>query len=332
MKIPIPRRRGDAWRIEFMFNGSRHSSTHDTEKEAKEWAARKILDLKDDSKRIEAGGLPNHTFLELLQVYAKDVSPTKKGKDIELIRINHFIKQNPRLVAMRLEKITAKDLIDWRNKRERTVSKSTTRRDMNLLSSILSYAVKELYWLSVNPMFAVSKPKSSIPRHRRISDDEINLILAECGYMWGDPLLTQRHHVAWCFLFAISTGMRRGEILDMMWKDVHAMYVHLPETKSNKPRDVPFINAAHDLLQLVRGLDSEKVIPISPDSLTFHDTRHEAATRMAQFLPIQDLAKVLGHTNTQMLMTTYYNPTAIEIAERMRLAQSNQAALCRPVV
>ena len=54
--------------------------------------------------------------------------------------------------------------------------------------------------------------------------------------------------------------------------------------------------------------------------MTFHDSRHEATTRIAQLLPIQDLSKVTGHKDLKMLMR-YYNPTVSEIAERMRQAQ-----------
>jgi len=33
MKLPKPRKRGDAYRIEIMFDGKRYSATRDTEKE-----------------------------------------------------------------------------------------------------------------------------------------------------------------------------------------------------------------------------------------------------------------------------------------------------------
>ena len=47
--------------------------------------------------------------------------------------------------------------------------------------------------------------------------------------------------------------------------------------------------------------------------LTFHDTRHEAITRLAKKLHPLDLARMTGHTNLQELMT-YYNESAADVA------------------
>ena len=48
--------------------------------------------------------------------------------------------------------------------------------------------------------------------------------------------------------------------------------------------------------------------------LTFHDTRHEATTRLAKKLHVLDLARVTGHSNINELMT-YYNKDARELAD-----------------
>lgn len=50
--------------------------------------------------------------------------------------------------------------------------------------------------------------------------------------------------------------------------------------------------------------------------LRFHDTRHEACTRLARKLDVLDLAKMIGHRDPRSLMI-YYNPTASEIAKRL---------------
>lgn len=52
------------------------------------------------------------------------------------------------------------------------------------------------------------------------------------------------------------------------------------------------------------------------DNLTFHDTRHEALTRLARKLNVLDLASMVGHRDPRSLMI-YYNPTPTEIAERL---------------
>jgi len=50
--------------------------------------------------------------------------------------------------------------------------------------------------------------------------------------------------------------------------------------------------------------------------LTFHDTRHEALTRLARKLEVLDLAQMVGHRDPRSLMI-YYNATASEIAGRL---------------
>ena len=52
--------------------------------------------------------------------------------------------------------------------------------------------------------------------------------------------------------------------------------------------------------------------------LHFHDTRHEAITRMshAKIYDTQTLARIVGHRNLNQLLD-YYNPTIEELVARM---------------
>ncbi len=333
MKIPKPQKRGSSWRIEFMLNGSRHSATFDTPIEAKEWAAREIIRLKDEAKRLALGELPKHTLKELCELYCQKVSKFKKGYYSERIRLYKFLENYPKLAEKNISDITAKDLIIWRNDRLTLVTTSTINREITLLSAIFTYAIKELLWLDNNPFAKVTRPKPLPPRNRRISQDEINKILALCNYQLGQKPITRRHFTAWCFLFAIETAMRMGEILSMTWDNVYTDYVRLPDTKNGTERHVPLLNSAVELLELAKGLDKDRVMPLPSDSLKtffrrvtteaniedlhFHDTRHEACTRLAQLLDIEDLSKVTGHKSIGILINTYYNPTASEIAKKM---------------
>jgi len=52
------------------------------------------------------------------------------------------------------------------------------------------------------------------------------------------------------------------------------------------------------------------------ENLHFHDTRHEAITRLAKKLDILDLARMTGHKDLKSLMT-YYNATPAEIAAQL---------------
>ncbi len=147
----------------------------------------------------------------------------------------------------------------------------------------------------------------------------------------NEPVLTQ-HFVAWGFLFALETAMRRGEILAMEKKDIFDGHVHLPKTKNGESRNVPLSEEAKELLALIKH-DGRKIIPQSENAfrlmwekrkatvglnnLHFHDTRHEAITRMVRIrkLPVEVLAKITGHKKIDVLVNTYYNPNADDLIE-----------------
>ncbi len=119
----------------------------------------------------------------------------------------------------------------------------------------------------------------------------------------------------------------------MRWEDIdiERRVVHLPQTKNGTSRDVPLSMEAIRLLRqmpqkrgcvfgmmvsnlgnVFRKLTSLAMI----DNLHFHDTRHEAITRLARKLNVLDLARMVGHRDLKQLMV-YYNATAEELAKRL---------------
>lgn len=55
------------------------------------------------------------------------------------------------------------------------------------------------------------------------------------------------------------------------------------------------------------------------EDLRFHDSRHEAACRLAPHMPMATLAKIMCWKSIQMAMR-YYNPTDAELVEASRVA------------
>jgi integrase len=99
-------------------------------------------------------------------------------------------------------------------------------------------------------------------------------------------------------------------------------------TKNGYDRDVPLSKRALELWELVKDGGFE----LEPDSLSalfrkasgkagvvdlhFHDSRHEAITRLAKKLHVLDLARMVGHRDIRMLQI-YYNATAEQIADKL---------------
>ncbi|WP_155115786.1 site-specific integrase, partial [Acinetobacter lwoffii] len=233
------------------------------------------------------------------------------------------------------------DMIEIRNDRLSKVSTSTVKCDLGALGSVFKYARQELRILKTSPLIDVAKPTQAPHRERRITQDEIETILTGFKYHSSYQPTNKRQQVAWAFLFALETAMRASEIVSMQWCNVFDDHVLLPDTKNGTARKVPLSKKARELIELMRGMDADKVLTISDRSnalshdfwlvvsnrlgitdLNFHDTRHEATTRLANKLPIQDLAKVTGHKDLKMLMR-YYNPTVQELAQRLNEENSN---------
>jgi len=234
--------------------------------------------------------------------------------------------------------IGADQIARWRDTRLKKVKTSTVRREMNLLSSVFEIARTEWKWCKGNPVREIKRPPNLPSRDRRISPEEERLLLEALGYVEGQPPRLQKHEVAYAFLIALETAMRCGEILKLTRDRVHLKerYIRLLKSKNGTRRQVALSTRAVQLIgileQIARQKKRDKLFAVSSTNadtlfrrardplpivdLCFHDTRHEAITRLARKLEILDLARTIGHKDLRSLMI-YYNPTASEIASRL---------------
>ena len=110
-------------------------------------------------------------------------------------------------------------------------------------------------------------------------------------------------------------------------------------TKNGDSRNVPLSTEAKRLLKLL-GTESGLLLPVNVKTfkrtwikirdeaglshINFHDTRHEAITRMVRDrkLPVEVLAKITGHKTINILINTYYNPNAQDLVEMFNSSES----------
>lgn len=155
------------------------------------------------------------------------------------------------------------------------------------------------------------------------------------------------------FRLAVESAMRRGELLALDWKHVDLMRqtAHLPDTKNGEARTVPLSTKAVAVLKGLPKPHKGSVFPMTPMALRkaftrsierartryaedckaakrrpspsfladvhFHDTRHEAASRLAEKLSnVLELSAVTGHKDLRMLKR-YYHPRAEELAKKL---------------
>lgn len=255
---------------------------------------------------------------------------TKFPSTIRLAAIARHLVAGKKLGDYLIAEVTPDILGQWRDMRLKTVLGSTVNRDLNLISHVFTTARREWKWAAKSPTADVRRPKDPPPRDRLISQEEIDRICLALGY--DGEITNTSSVVAAAFLFAIETGMRSGEILSLTPERITGSVAHLPRTKNDSKRDVALSKRALEILsELPAPSARETYFNVSDESrdalfrktvtlagiedLTFHDSRHEAVTRLSKKLSILELARIIGHKDIRQLQV-YYNETAAEIAKK----------------
>lgn len=209
---------------------------------------------------------------------------------------------------------------------------ATIHRELALLRSMLRVALRE-GWIARSP-FDGWKPLITTAderkRERILTREEEARLLAACE--------GTRAHLKPILLAALDTGMRRGELFKLEWRDVdfktRTITVRAFNTKTMRERKIMtttrlqialeelYANAPSDLYGRVFGITDNVSRSFTAvrrvaglEDFRFHDARHTAATRLVRgHLPLAEVGRILGHTTPA---TTYrYVNADQETAER----------------
>jgi integrase len=210
------------------------------------------------------------------------------------------------------------------------VKPGTVRRELAIVQHCFGIAKRE--WglpILTNPVQQIAIPGAQKSRERRLEDGEGNILsaaaLASAWYL--HPLIT----------LAIETGMRRGELLSIRWKDVDmtAPTIRILKTKNGHPRTIPLTPKAVEILASLERRD-ERVFPVTPNAvrlawerlrkragledLRLHDLRHEAVSRFFEYgLTVPEVALISGHRDPRML-SRYTHLRPEKVAEKLARA------------
>ena len=169
-------------------------------------------------------------------------------------------------------------------------------------------------------MRKVRKPKESRGRVRFLSEIERKALLEACQQSENKYLYT-------IVVLALSTGMRRGEIINLKWDDINTKdrSLILHETKNGERRRIPLTSHALECIKemdKVRRIDTPLLFPSDRkkvqsyfwkhwlkalkeagiEDFRFHDLRHTTASYLAMNgASIAEIAEVLGHKTLQMV-------------------------------
>jgi integrase len=302
--------------------GVRRSKSFPTKQAAQAWA-------RLTESEIDAGNRPSSlTVGQMLDKYAREISPAKKGAKWEQTRITAL--RTLRIAQEPLSTVDATHVAKWRDERLQSVSAGTVLREWTLLAHAFQIAVREWRMLPASPMTGVRRPVEPPPRERLISDDERDRLL----FVFGDRLDTVTGRVGAALRLALETGMRAGELCGLTWDrvDMARKVATLPMTKNGSARQVPLSPGAVEVLTALKALNKPTVLAMNVQQLDaiwrkgrdkagiadlhFHDSRATAVTRLARKLDILDLARMIGHRDVRSLMA-YYRSTAEDIAKKL---------------
>lgn len=318
----------------------RDSGTFSTLRQANEWRERRRVELKQEWKELsgEVSAGERKTLQDALRKYAEDVSPTHKGERWEQVRLAMFEKDTNLPVSLPLARVTPQHINRWRDARLTKVSPDSVRREMSLLGSVFTHARVDWGWIKHSPLADVRRPKASKPKNRIIHWHEVKRLLRQLGYRQGQRPQSVKQMVAYALMIALRTGMRAGEVTSARWEHTHDRYITLVDTKNGDRRDVPLSAKAQRLISSLRGLDEERVLPITTQSLdalfrkargdaglegfTFHSSRHSAATWIGRQvgkpgrLSFPEFCVAFGWRDPKNAMI-YVNPSAAELALKL---------------
>jgi integrase len=291
--------------------------------DAKKWAQDTDSAIRND-RYFKGAAAYRHTLAEAIDRYVREVLPRKS-------RTAPFQKRQldwwrAELGHLFLADVTSGAISETRSKLmgqpgpdKRMRGPATANRYMAVLSHLLNVAIREWEWLEANAAQKLRKLKESRGRTRFLSEAECARLLTACQASSNPNLHT-------IVLLAISTGMRRNEILSLRFDqiDVEHGMIYLYDTKNGEARGVPLAGPALESMRqrLERKGDGDVLVFAGSTGVTpfdirkpwyqalaaakvqdvrFHDLRHTAASFLAKFgASLPTIGAVLGHKTAVM--------------------------------
>ena len=316
-------KRGSSWFVQIRRKGFRpRFRSFESYSAAQQWAREEESAIDNGYGRVETKSGREVTVSQLLSRYSKEVTPNKKGAETELLRLAKM--QNAPFAQLSIANLTGSAVADYRDQRLAIVKPPTVRRELGILRSVLETARKE-WGVSIreNPVAQIAIPAAKDARERRLKKGELEALLKAIDI--GRNVLVRP-----LVLMALATGLRRGEILRLAWKDINLdnRTALIRDTKNGTDRTIPLSRPAASILDPL-SKSAAMVFPITPnalrqswrracqraaiENLRFHDLRHEAISRFFELgLSVPEVALISGHRDARMLFRyTHLAPNAV---------------------
>jgi integrase len=319
------RKRTRKWQVLVRRQGLYISRSFNHLKDAQTWA--REMELQADRRGLppDPKVLERVTLSQLVHRYSDTVTPLKRTAATERIILKAFLRRS--ICSRRLSELRTADFVTYRDDRLKEIKPSSLARELTPIRHMFEVARKEWGLPIINPLTDLSIPNSDPKRERRLKAGELQLLI-EATQGSRNPLLVS------ILLFALVTGMRRGEILALRWLDIDrdARSILIPSSKTGHARIIPLLPEA---VRILDGLpaNSDRVFPLTANALRlawqrlrsraklsdlhFHDLRHEAISRFFEAgLSTPEVALISGHRDARMLFR-YTHPMRTLIISKL---------------
>lgn len=249
--------------------------------------------------------------------YQKEVKQKRSWKEDE----RHLRGLNRLFGDKKLSQITSKDIDDYKYSRSQEVAAATVNRELSTLRTLYNLAKRWKKFFGDNPVSESGLFGEENTKERILSYEEEQLLLDSSA-----------DHLKPIIITALNTGMRKGELISLKWKNIDfdngLITVRKEVSKSNKPRKIPLNSKLRQVLleqKLKTGFNEYVFLNPSGDPYTrhdslkrsfegacsraninglrFHDLRHTAATRMVEAgVNIVAVSRILGHASITTTM------------------------------
>ena len=231
-----------------------------------------------------------------------------------------YIKLNEISAAIISDK---KELLKTQNiyKEKKTTKRSnnTINKYLMCISAILTFAVKELELIDINPCSKVKLMPKPNGRTRFLSIEELNIFLNAC-----------KQHSTMVYIFAlisVATGARYSEVLHLTVEniDYQNSQLHYLDTKNKEHRGVPIDRNILEMVKqytiennittgnifkakrsdgeypYIKGILEKIIKKANITDFHIHDIRHTTASYIAMNGgSLLDIAEILGHKSLTM--------------------------------
>jgi integrase len=273
---------------------------------------------REAEKAAKAAEEAKWTINRLFEEYMKG-RPNNKAQKVDKGRYEKYLKKP--FGAKEPKNILPLDVDRLRIRLLKKLSPQTVKHILNLLTWIVNFGVKKNLCEGIS--FHIKKPTVNNLKTEDLTDTQLKRLLEAIGkntHAHSGPLM----------LMALYTGMRRGELFKLKWKDIdfERGFINIVDPKGKSSQKIPLNDAARGVLESHLRTRSQYVFPgrggrqrtdinkavneikeeagLPKDFRPLHGLRHVYASLLASSgkVDMYVLQKLLTHKNS--LMTQRY--------------------------